>query len=303
MISQKLTGMSGGSSTSGEVSVDPQAQASLLCGILLSEAQQDEAQAEQDRVAVESDFQQAYNLFKMAQAANDPKQKLALATQGLAVLTPVTQLIQDAQQAAADADAALAEVKTGIQGVSCGAATIDSAQQAADAAAEAAQALNDPTYRTVIGLLQGALQNVRDAAQAQVAVPLPPSSECIQTQGTWYGGVNFIFDEKCTQQLIEYLDDATDLSAVAGTLVGAVGGATIVGALVAAALAALALSTKLVEHDTKVADTNQTGVTWHFSPIPLAAGGAFELNTLLTELAYPGFGNEWISVLWITGNG
>jgi hypothetical protein len=45
------------------------------------------------------------------------------------------------------------------------------------------------------------------------------------------------------------------------------------------------------------------GVTWHFSGFPLQFGGAFELNTLLAELANPGFGNQWVSVLWITGNG
>jgi hypothetical protein len=286
--------------------VDAQKQASLDCDILLTRAQQDADQAEQDRVAVESDIQQAYNLFKMAQAATDPKQKFALATQGLAVLKPVAQLIQDAEQAAADAAAASAQVKAGIRGTSCGVTAVDSAQQAADAASVTAQALNDPAYLTVIGLLRGALQNVRDAALPQVAyAPPPPPPECFQAHGpTWYLGFDVVFNEECTQKLIDYLDHNADIAGLAGALTGAIVGiaSPVAGIIVGAVMAAIALDMKLAEQDTTLADKNHTGVTWHFSPIPIQYGAAFELTTLLTELADPGFGGEFMSMLWITGN-
>lgn len=304
------TDTSGSSSTFGEVSVDPGTQASLVCGTLLYEVQQYAAQAEQDRVGVESDIQQANNLLQMAQGDHDPNQKLALAAKGLALLQDAAQLIQDAENAAAAAAAALAQVKAGIAGVSCGTSTVDSTQQAAGAAEVAAQALDDPAYVAALGSLRAALQNVRDAAQAQIAVVPPPPVECIHFQGNWYGGLDVTFDEPCTKQLIAYLDHNADMSALGGVITGLIAAATPIGPvaaliciIVAAVLASLALDMKLVEQDTTVADVNGMGVTWHFSGFPLQFGGAFELNTLLAELANPGFGNQWVSVLWITGNG
>ena len=121
-----------------------------------------------------------------------------------------------------------------------------------------------------------------------------------------YYGVDVVFNEECAKQLVAFLEHNADIAGVAGALVGSIGAAVGVTPLVAiilgAVIGAIALDMKLAAQDTAIADKNGTGVTWHFSMIPTQYGAAFELNTLLTELVDPGFGGEFMSMLWITGN-
>jgi hypothetical protein len=175
-------------------------------------------------------------------------------------------------------------------------------------------------------LWQSMVDAVKNAQQANIQLQQNVQglsaqiNGCTVVQNQWWG-VQLVFGEDCTQALLNLLQLATDKS-LSNFLEAAA------AALISAAASPLTmlfwfiafLESLIVQGDIKGADKGN-GVTVNISWIPISATILLDIassgtatpemlnlvklaeeGTLFAELSDPGFGNQWFSFFWITGN-
>jgi len=176
--------------------------------------------------------------------------------------------------------------------------------------------------QAVQSLTQGILVALQQAPdlQSKTQSLFGQVSGCMSLYPQWWGA-QLVLDEHCTGLMVDLLDKI-----ILGVAIGAIG--NIVSAppplypLLLLWWTVLAAQPFLVEEDIKGADEKRKqGVTFNISWIPLGPGVLADIAsagtgiptvtyaeelaeeaTLVAELTNPGFGSQWYSFFWITGN-